>query len=209
MPKRFVTGKELERIHKRERRELQIAKKELSLLSRNIQREEGRQFISKREKRKREISKVLHRSARKKGSKEAKEFMEYVRSMRDYTSKKKEDNLEKAKKEGVIEKIRTIKPNKNTYIHVGVRKGRGGRGGRTIAGPVHHIEGAEAPLMEDLDVGQTQEWLSKIHPHPTPLRYIDPQQNKVISHNKALEWLKRNPNAKWDQKAPRLRSLLS
>jgi hypothetical protein len=49
------------------------------------------------------------------------------------------DNLEKEKARGNIERIRTIKPTKETYIHVGVRKhGKGKRGGKTIAGKLHH-----------------------------------------------------------------------
>jgi hypothetical protein len=50
------------------------------------------------------------------------------------------DKLEKAKKEGKILRIRTIKPNKDTYIHIGVTKKEGRRGGRTIAGKVRHVK---------------------------------------------------------------------
>lgn len=51
------------------------------------------------------------------------------------------DKLEKAKKKGLVKRIRTIKPNPNTYIHIGVlKKKRGGRGGVTVAGRVHHIK---------------------------------------------------------------------
>lgn len=48
----------------------------------------------------------------------------------------KEDNLEKAKRQGKVRRIRTIKPNKDTYIHVGVVK-EGGRE-KTVSGPVRH-----------------------------------------------------------------------
>ena len=37
------------------------------------------------------------------------------------------------------ERIRTIKPNKETYLHIGVKRKKGKRGGRTEAiGKPHH-----------------------------------------------------------------------
>jgi len=48
--------------------------------------------------------------------------------------------MPRAKKRGRgrVLRIRTIKPNKGTYIHIDVMSKKGPRGGRTIAGPVHH-----------------------------------------------------------------------
>ncbi len=56
-------------------------------------------------------------------------------------SKISEDALAKGKREGRILRIRTIKPNEDTYMHVGVLRGRGVRGGRTISGPIHRVQG--------------------------------------------------------------------
>lgn len=51
-----------------------------------------------------------------------------------------EDKLEKAKKKGLIKRIRTIKPTPDTYIHIGISKKKGKRGGVTIAGRVRHVK---------------------------------------------------------------------
>lgn len=46
----------------------------------------------------------------------------------------------KYKGRGRILRTRTIKPTKGTYIHVRVMSKPGKRGGRTLAGKVHHIK---------------------------------------------------------------------
>lgn len=136
MPKRYLSGKELIRVFEREHGEIKRADRLLKEAEKNIERIEGRKFLSRREKRKREIRSVLHKAAHKKGSAEARDFMKYVRSMQ---SSKKKDKLEKEKEKGQILRIRTIKPNPHTYIYVGIRKGRGVRGGKTVSGPVHKL----------------------------------------------------------------------
>jgi len=41
---------------------------------------------------------------------------------------------------GKIKRIRTIKPNRRTYIRVGVVSTKGPRGGTTVSGPVRKIK---------------------------------------------------------------------
>jgi len=57
--------------------------------------------------------------------------------MRKTTRFKDIDALESAKARGQIARIRTIRPNPKTYIHVGFKKGGG-----SVAGRVHHIKGS-------------------------------------------------------------------
>lgn len=81
--KREVTDPEmLARIHKREIRELDKAERILKEAKKNIEREEGRKFLTKRQKLGNEIKSTLWASARKKGSHEAKEYMAYIRGLR-------------------------------------------------------------------------------------------------------------------------------
>lgn len=42
------------------------------------------------------------------------------------------------RKRGGVLRYRTIKPTSETYIHIAVVRKKGKRGGRTIAGKVHH-----------------------------------------------------------------------
>jgi hypothetical protein len=51
-----------------------------------------------------------------------------------------EDRLEKARKKGLVKKIRTIKPTADTYIHIGILKKKGKRGGTTVSGPIIHLK---------------------------------------------------------------------
>ena len=41
---------------------------------------------------------------------------------------------------GRVLRVRTIKPKPGTYIHVDVMSKKGPRGGRTVAGKVHHVK---------------------------------------------------------------------
>ncbi|MDE1822709.1 MAG: hypothetical protein KGH50_00075 [Candidatus Micrarchaeota archaeon] len=50
------------------------------------------------------------------------------------------DKLERAEAKGEIVRIRTIKPSPDTYIHIGIGKRRGKRGGTTVAGRVRRIK---------------------------------------------------------------------
>jgi len=68
-----------------------------------------------------------------------KEFRESIDTGSRFSHDSGEDKLEKEKKKGNIKRIRTIKPTPETYIKIGVRKrGAGKRGGKTVAGKVHH-----------------------------------------------------------------------
>ena len=54
--------------------------------------------------------------------------------------KKRKDPLERAKDAGEILRIRTIKPTPDTYMHIGIRKKKGKRGGTTVSGPLRHVK---------------------------------------------------------------------
>ena len=49
----------------------------------------------------------------------------------------------KERKQGGVIRYRTIKPKPGRYIHVGVTRKEGPRGGRTVAGPVHKTRAAK------------------------------------------------------------------
>lgn len=51
-----------------------------------------------------------------------------------------EDKLQKAIKKGLVKRIRTVKPSPGTYMHIGILKKKGKRGGVTVAGPVMKLK---------------------------------------------------------------------